>query len=222
MKRLRILLASAVMLCNTAVMAQSAAVKNVAKSVFSLTTFRADGSLLASSHGVFVGNDGEAVSDLTPFRGAAKAVVIDQKGNKMEVTRMLGINDIYNVARFRVNGKTTPAPMASSSLSTGAHAWLVGYAVKNPEITGTTVKSVETFMDKYAYYIFGMNAPDNAIACPFVNDNGEVIGILQVSNTTFDTHATDARFINSLTLNGLSLKMRTSDKSVSPSPCLTI
>ena len=40
MKRLRILLASAVMLCNTAVMAQSAAVKNVAKSVFSLTTFR--------------------------------------------------------------------------------------------------------------------------------------------------------------------------------------
>lgn len=205
MKRLRILLASAVMLCNTAVMAQSAAVKNVAKSVFSLTTFRADGSLLASSHGVFVGNDGEAVSDLTPFRGAAKAVVIDQKGNKMEVTRMLGINDIYNVARFRVNGKTTPAPMASSSLSTGAHVWLVGYAVKNPEITGTAVKSVETFMDKYAYYIFGMNAPDNAIACPFVNDNGEVIGILQVSNTTFDTHATDARFINSLTLNGLSL-----------------
>ena len=59
-------------------------------------------------------------------------------------------------------------------------------------------------MDKYAYYIFGMNAPDNAIACPFVNDNGEVLGLLQVSNTSFDTHATDARYINSLAPHGLS------------------
>ena len=61
------------------VAAQPAAVKNVAKSVFTLTTFRADGSLLASSHGVFVSETGEAVSDLKPFLGAARAVVIDQK-----------------------------------------------------------------------------------------------------------------------------------------------
>ena len=47
--------------------AQPASVKNAAKSVFSLTTFRADGSLLASSHGIFIGDNGEAVSDLTPF-----------------------------------------------------------------------------------------------------------------------------------------------------------
>lgn len=203
MRRMRILLIVAVLFCCTGLQAQPAAVKNSAKSVFSLTTFRADGSLLASSHGVFVGN-GEAISDLTPFLGAATAVVIDQKGNKMNVSRMMGINDIYNVARFRVDGKTQPAAIASSTVPSGSKVWLVGYAIKNPEITAAPVKNVETFMDRYGYYILGMNAPDNAIACPFVNDNGEVLGLLQVSNTTFDTHATDARYINSLTLSGLS------------------
>ena len=49
-----------------------------------------------------------------------------------------------------------------------------------------------------------MNAPDNTTACPFVNENGEVIGLLQVSNTSFDTHATDARFGSSLSLSALS------------------
>lgn len=183
--------------------AQPAAVKNAAKSVFTLTTFRADGSLLESSHGVFVGEQGEAVSQLKPFLGAARAVVIDQKGKQMEVTRMLGVNELYDVARFRVDGKTTALPVAQSHLATGSKAWLVGYHPKTPEIIETTVKDAETFMEQYAYYIFSMNAPDQAVACPFVNELGEALGIMQVSTTTFDTHATDVRFIQSLSLSGL-------------------
>lgn len=180
-------------------------VKNVAKSVFTLTTFKADGSLLASSHGVFVGNEGEAVSDLKPFLGAAKAVVVDAKGNKMDVTRIMGINDIYDVARFRVDGKTTPAPIANLASTTGQDAWLVTYGLKSPQIVATKVKSVEKFMDKYNYYIFGMNAPDNTTGCPYVNMYGQVIGLLQMSQTSFDTHACDAAFARSLSANGFSL-----------------
>ena len=186
------------------IVAQPSAVKNVGKSVFTLTTFRADGSLLESSHGVFVSETGEAVSNLKPFLGAARAVVIDQKGKQMEVVRMLGINELYDVAHFRVDGKTVAAPVAASQVSKGGKAWLVGYHPKSPEMVETEVKDVEPFMDEYAYYIFGMNAPDNAVACPFVNEQGEVIGLMQVSTTTFDTHATDLRFIRSLTVNGLS------------------
>ena len=58
-------------------LAQPNPVKQAAKSVFTLTTFRPDGSLLASSHGVFIGSQGEAISDLTPFLGAKRAVVVD-------------------------------------------------------------------------------------------------------------------------------------------------
>ena len=186
-------------------MAQPAAVKNVAKSVFSLTTFSADGSLLANSHGVFVGADGEAVSDLKPFTGAAKAVVVDAQGNKMNVTRILGLNELYDVIRFRVDGKTTPANIANVASTYQQDAWLVTYAMKSPQIVATKVKSVEKFMDKYSYYIFGMNAPDNSTGCPFVNMYGQVIGLLQMSNTSFDTHAVDVSFIRTLTASGFSV-----------------
>lgn len=46
--------------------AQSANVKKAAKSVFSLTTFKADGTLLSSTRGVFVGENGEAISTWKP------------------------------------------------------------------------------------------------------------------------------------------------------------
>jgi tetratricopeptide (TPR) repeat protein len=189
---------------NSRLAAQPSAVKNVGKSVFTLTTFRADGSLLGSSHGVFVSETGEAVSDLKPFIGAARAVVIDQKGKQMDVVRMLGVNELYDVARFRVDGKTVAAPVAASPVEKGGQAWLVGYHPKSPELTAVTVKDVEPFMEQYAYYIFEVNAPDNAIACPFANEQGEVIGLMKVSTTTFNTHATDVRFVRSLTVNGLS------------------
>ena len=185
-------------------MAQPSAVKNVAKSVFSLTTFNADGSLLANSHGVFVGTEGEAVSDLKPFIGAAKAVVVDAQGNKMNVTRIIGLNELYDVIRFRVDGKTTPANIANVPSSYQQDAWLVTYAVKSPEIVATKVKNVEKFMDKYNYYIFGMNAPDNSTGCPFVNMYGQVIGLLQMSKTSFDTHAVDVSYIRTLTASGFS------------------
>ena len=190
-------------------LAQPTAVKNAANSVFSLTTFRADGSILASSHGVFVGTEGEAVSDLKPFLGAAKAVVVDAKGNKMNVTRMIGLNDLYDVARFRVDGKTTPAQIANIPSSTNQDAWLVSYALKSPQITETKVKSVEKFMDKYNYYIFGMSAPENTTGCPYVNMYGQVIGIMQLSKTSSDTHACDVNYVRTLNTNGLSLNNAT-------------
>lgn len=185
--------------------AQPTAVKNAAKGVFSLTTFRADGSLLDTSHGIFVSETGEAVSNLKPFIGAARAVVVDQKGRQLEVSRMLGVNELYDVAHFRVDGKTTAVPLSPGRMEKGSKVWLVGYHNKSPEIVETTVKEMEPFMEQYAYYIFGMNAPDNAVACPFVNEQGEAIGLMQVSTTTFDTHATDVRYICSLTVNGLSV-----------------
>ena len=203
MKRIVTIIIVLIAVCG-ALKAQPAAVKNVAKSVFTLTTFKEDGSLLASGHGVFVGTDGEAISNLAPFIGAARAVVIDARGNKMDVTRMLGANSIYDVAKFKVDGKTTPAPLASSAAKAGAQVWLVPYSVKSPSPKSATVRNVETFMDKYSYYIFTLDASDNTVACPFVNAGGEVIGLMQPSTTNSDIHAPDARYVADLKMSALS------------------
>ena len=184
--------------------AQPSAVKNVGKAVFTLTTFKADGSLLASSHGVFVGKNGEAISQLKPFEGAASAVVIDNNGNKMNVVRVLGANDIYDVVKFRVDGKTTPATLASRQEQAGAKVWVVGYAKGSAVPEENSVKSVETFNTSYPYYILSQSAPEANASCPLVNASGEVLALVQPSLTSSDTHATSAQFANSLTVSGLS------------------
>lgn len=180
--------------------AQPSAVKNAGKAVFTLNTFKADGSLLASSHGVFVGKNGEAISQLRPFEGAASAVVIDNSGKKMNVVRILGASDIYDVVKFRVDGKTTPANLASRQEQAGAKVWIVGSAV--PE--ENSVKSVETFNTSYPYYILSQSAPEANASCPLVNASGEVLALVQPSLTSSETHATSAQFANSLTVSGLS------------------
>ena len=54
--------------------------KKAAQAVFTLKTFNADGTLLSSSNGCFISDNGEAVSGFTPFKGAQRAVVIDADG----------------------------------------------------------------------------------------------------------------------------------------------
>lgn len=188
------------------VLAQPSAVKNAAKSVFKLTTYKADGTILAESNGIFISADGTCVSALTPFLDAAKATVTDIKGKTAEVTRIIGTDELYDMARFKVEGiKTTPLQIASTPAKAGNKAWLVTYSGNNGQPIGTTVKSVETFMDKYAYYIFTMQAPEKAEACPFVNEQGQVIGLMQPSTTSADIHATDVNYAMTLKTTGFAL-----------------
>ena len=191
----------------TPCLAQPSDVKEAANSVFKLTTYKADGTVLAESNGVFTSADGTAVSSLKPFLGAARAVVTDAKGRQAEVTRMLGANELYNVAKFKVDGiKAKPLALASTPAKGGEAVWLVTYGGKGgQQPVAATVKSVETFMEKYSYYIFAMQAPDGSMSCPFVNAAGEMIGILKPSTASTDIHATDARFANSLTTTGFAL-----------------
>ncbi|WP_311441140.1 tetratricopeptide repeat protein [Hoylesella buccalis] len=186
--------------------AQSANVKKAAKSVFSLTTFKADGTLLSSTRGVFVGENGEAISTWKPFVGADSAVVIDAQGKAMTVDVMIGANELYDVCKFKVTGNTTPAKIAASTSKANEKVSVVGYSIKSLDIKQVPIQKVETFMDKYAYYIFSSEAPANKEGCPFVNAKGEVIGILQHANSADETHAVDAKFMNDMKVNtGLSI-----------------
>lgn len=185
--------------------AQTSAAKKAAESVFTLTTFKADGSLLATSHGVFVGNDGEAVSNLAPFDGAETAVAIDAKGTKHNVTRMLGADDIYNVARFRVDGKTKGAQLATTAAQAGQQMWLAVYAGKQPRMVAAKPTGVEKFNGSYNFCIFSMETPDNAEGCPFVNEQGQVVGLMQKSTTGADIHSTDAAYAMQLKTTALSV-----------------
>lgn len=190
----------------TNVHGQSKQVKKAAASIFSLTTFKTDGTLLASTNGVFISDNGEAISAFYPFVGADSAVVIDTNGNALPVDVIIGANELYDVCKFKVNGKTTPIKIASTPSMNGEKVWMLGYSIKNQDAKQVPIQKTELFMDKYTYYIFSSETPENMEGCPFVNAKGELIGILQHANHSEGTHAVDAHFMKDMQINnGLSL-----------------
>lgn len=194
-------------LCILAVMTQAfgqpSGVKSAAKSVFTLTTFKADGSILSSSHGVFLDNEGTAMSDWTSFDGAATAVVVDASGKRMEVESIIGASEIYDVVKFKVKGKTTGITACTVPETAGATIYLVGYGLKKAEIKESKLSKVEHFMEKYAYYIYNMEIPENTLSCAVVNASGQLLGILQSSKYSTDLHTTSANYVADMKSEGL-------------------
>ena len=194
-------------------LAQPSSVIQAGQSIFSLTTFKADGTIIASTHGFFIGNNGEAVSAWTPFVDASSAVVIDANGKKMDVDVLVGANELYDICKFRVKGKSQSVTFAKNPAKSGNKVWIVGYSVKKPKCKEFTIGKVEQFMEKYNYYILQGNALENTEGCPFVNSNGEVIGIMQLSKSGAEIHATDASFANTFTVSALTINERIFQKS---------
>ncbi|WP_455082970.1 tetratricopeptide repeat protein [Prevotella aurantiaca] len=184
----------------TMAIAQSSAVKKAANTTFTLTTFDTKGSILSTTNGVFVSTDGVCVSTWKPFAGAAKAVVIDNNGQKYDVETMLGANEIYDVAKFKVNAKTAAAPFASSATANST-AWVV-IPTKAGEPIKASINKVEKFMDKYNYCVLTTSAPEKNNGAPLLNEQGQIVGIYN-SNGNLQS-ATDARYANDFVLVGLS------------------
>ena len=191
-------------------MAQPSWVKKATKSVFTLKTFAEDGSLIGSSNGFFTSANGDAVSNYTPFKGAAKAVVIDATGKELPVVSIVGVNDMYDVVKFRVNGKTQPLIISSAQTPVGSQVWLLPYhEIKN--VPAGTIRKAEAFQNEYDYYTVALAMPVNTVSTPLINQAGEVIGLMQQPASDKDTlsYAVSARFADSLKISGFGMNEAT-------------
>ncbi len=182
--------------------AQPSAVQKAAKSVFTLTTFNEKGEVVASSQGVFIDKQGTGLCPFKPFLGAARATIVDTNGKSNEVDALLGADELYDVAKVRIKASTTAATVASAAERQGAQVWLVPYAIKKPDYRKLEVSSVERFHNNYNYYILTGEIPEHAVGCPVINDKGQVIGIMHMSDK--HTTAVDGAYIDQLTVTGLS------------------
>ena len=185
---------------STNISAQPGAVKKAADAAFTLTTFKADGSILATSNGVCISTDGIAISPWKPFIGADKAVIIDAKGQKHEVECLLGANEIYDIVKFQVNGKTIAAPL-TTTVSANDEVWITPMP-KSGNAEKADVVNVEKFMDKYNYAILKSRATDKLNGAPVFNTKGQVIGLFNISGDS--QSSTDVNYANDFTVNGLS------------------
>ncbi len=208
MKRLSILLLLALCLTGIAT-AQPKWAKKAHRSVFTVKTFNANGSLKASATGFFTGTAGEAVSILSAFTGASKAIVIDSHGKEWPVTSILGADSNYDVIKFRVSARQCPAlTIAATAPSVQAAVWLLPYSPKKLKTcTMGKVSKIETAKDSLPYYTLDIQAPDGSGGCPVLNDNGEVAGIFQPSGQDVPNtgYAVSIMLANNLKTNGLSI-----------------
>ena len=193
--------------CSLAIFAQPGWVKKATKSVFTLKTFDANGSLIGSSNGFFVGDNGEAMSSFSPFKGASRAVVIDAAGKEYPVSVIMGANDMYDVAKFRVAAqKTQPLTVSAGIQAVGSTTWILPFR-ETKTVKSGPVRKAETFLNNYAYYTIAIQAGENEVSCPLLNEAGEVIGLIQQPAQLNDSlsYAVSACFIDSLKITGMSI-----------------
>lgn len=196
----------------TMAMAQPATVKKAAQSVFSLTTYNADGTILSSSHGVFTGTAGEAIAMWHSFKGAARAVIIDTKGKQYDVDAMLGVSENYDLCRFRIkgysNGGTALLPTSGNSIAPSM--FIVGYDIKKPEIKSISPVRTEKFMTDLNYYVFKDEDVSGAmLGCPVVSADGKLLGIVQRPDNGGEAFSADARLTTTFKRYGFSINDQT-------------
>lgn len=204
----KILFILALVMTSSAMIAQPKWAKKAAKSVFTLKTFGDDGVLKGSSNGFFISQQGVAVSNFAPFKGASRAVVIDADGKEYEVASIVGANDIYDIAKFQVTmGKVSSLEVAPSPANEGEPLWILTYAKgKAGSLKSGEVRKVESAQENYKYYTIGTAAPDNSVGCPLINEIGQVVGIMQQSVEGDSlSYAVSAAFPANLKTTGLSL-----------------
>ncbi len=183
-------------------------VKKASKAVFTLKTFNANDELIGSSNGFFITADGIAVSSYTPFRGASKAVIIDAMGKEYPVKSIIGANDTYDIAKFRVDASKCQTLRTAPAVGENTQLWLLPYNAKNGySCTAATVKSVQKVQNDYDYYTLEGNGSENTVGCPYLNAAGDVVGIKQQSSSDDNAtqYAVGATFATGLKMTGLSL-----------------
>ena len=193
--------------------AQPTWTKKAAKAVFTLKTFNDEGMPVGTATGFFVGTGGEALSSFAPFKGASRALIVDAGGKEHKVSCLLGANDTYDVARFRVDAtKTQPLTVAPGMTTAQTRVWLLPWReTKNPAAGAIT--KTETVQQEYGYYTVALPAStaidaEGFAGTPLLDDEGLVVGIMQQHYSTDSAgvaYAVSARFADSLSISGLSI-----------------
>lgn len=152
------------------------------KAVVSVTTYRQDGSKMATGTGFFISESGEALSGYTLFKGAYRATVTDVDGQEWPVTHIMSADELYDVVRFRVEGpkKVSYLPLAQEPLTVGTEVFLLPYTVGKiiPYQQGT-VQNVNKVKDNYGYYQVSFPLEKTQLNAPLLTAEGEVFGVAQ-------------------------------------------
>lgn len=175
------------------------------KAVVTVTTFNQENKQIASGNGFFVTETGEALSAYSLFKDAARAVVKDADGREMEVARILGADELYDVIKFKVDmpKKVVFLPLAAEPLADGTAVFLLPYSqTKVTKFGQGAITEVSKLKDPYSYYKMSVPLAPGETNAPLLTETGEVFGLAQedASGKNTDSYAVSAGYANSLSI----------------------
>ncbi|OAV70645.1 putative O-linked N-acetylglucosamine transferase, SPINDLY family [Bacteroidales bacterium Barb4] len=174
------------------------------KAVITVTTYGKDNKVLHTGIGFFITATGETLSSYTLFNGAERAEVTDAVGNVFQVVSIMGVDELYDVVKFKTNVPKSVAflPPAVEPLSVGTTVYAIPYSAekKSPFQEGA-VSEINKLKEPYGYYKTTIPLPSNEwINAPVLTETGEVLGLIQAdaSGKKDITYALSAGYANSL------------------------
>lgn len=155
---------------------------------------------LHESQGIFINEAGDVVTEFDVMKNAAKASVIDAKGNEYKVTHICGVSNMYNMAKLAIEkgkAKISYIPQAANSARENEGIYILPHAKANKKAPCTmdTIMRVDTFMHEYLYYSLNKVPQERQSNCPVLNEKGELIGLVQMPMKKDEkSYAIDARY----------------------------
>ena len=196
--------------CTLGAAAQPKWVKKARKAQINLITYDANGQLLHSTNGFFIDADGTALTDYRSFRGASRAVAIDENGKEWPVVSISGASSLYDVLKIKIAiSKPYALTPASVDAMKDEHVFVMPYlSNKSGQATETAVTDVSTFNEQYAYYTLPVGMTDKSMSCPVMNAKGEVLGLVQLAAAEKDKdkscYVLSVRYAQALATSALS------------------
>ncbi|MDR0574976.1 MAG: serine protease [Tannerella sp.] len=149
------------------------------KAIFTIETTTKEGTT-KSGPGFFIQENGEAVSSYDLFRKAEKAIAIASGGEKLQITQILGADDMYGVIRFKVSvpKKTIFLPVAKISPAINSMAYLPPSKEEKNLVQGA-ISEITKINGVYDYFKIETPLPKPREGYPLLNEAGEVFALTQ-------------------------------------------
>ena len=177
-------------------------VEKAGKAIFTIETTSKEGVTKTGS-GFFIQENGEAVSSYDLFQKAEKAVVTLSGGEKLNVSQILGADDMYGVIRFKVSvpKKTVFLPVAQILPAANSTVYLPP-SKEETKLAQGTISEITKVKSTYDYYTIDMPLPSSQIGYPLLNEAGEVFALTQIdASGKGKTYGISVAYIQSLTIN---------------------
>lgn len=182
--------------------------KKARKSQVTVISYNDKGEI-RQGQGFFSSENGSVIAEYDLLKGAVRGTIVDTEGKEYNITKVLGANSLYNVVRLGTSAEKASAPtLLNKSQMENSIVYIMPLCSNDKKAICLvdTIKAVQEFYDeKYPYYTLAKSIDERYASCPAYNEEGELIGHVQLAaeGSEKPAHILGIQYSNSLVINAL-------------------